>query len=121
MGLLKHLLFWPVTGPRWLVGFSLDQVDGAARRELTDDTPVKEELLELHLRFEVGEIDDEEYEEREAELMARLRETRRWREELGMQAPWKPLGSGKTKVEASDAPEPGEPGTNAAQGDEPEP
>lgn len=97
MGILKHLLLWPVTGPRWLAGFSLEQVEGAVRRELTDDTPVKEELLELQLRLELGEIDDEEYDEREAALMRRLQETRRWREEFGMQAPWKPLGSGTPK------------------------
>jgi hypothetical protein len=95
VGIFKHLLFWPVTGPLWMARFSLEQVDGAARRELTDDAPVKEDLLELQLLLELGEIDEEEYLAREAALMARLRETRRRREELGMQAPWRPLGGGK--------------------------
>jgi|GEM_PF-402561 len=84
MGLLKHLLFWPVTGPEFLVRFSLDKVEETVRRELTDDQSVKEDLLALQMRLELGEIDDAEYVELEAELMDRLREVRRWREELGM-------------------------------------
>ncbi|MET0399547.1 MAG: gas vesicle protein GvpG [Longimicrobiaceae bacterium] len=84
MGLLKHLLFWPVTGPEFLVKFSLGKVEETMRRELTDDQSVKEDLLALQMRLELGEIDDAEYVEREAELMRRLREVREWREELGM-------------------------------------
>lgn len=106
MGILRHLLFWPVTGPLWATRFSLEQVDGAVRRELTDDAPVKEDLLELQLLLELGEIDEEEYDAREAELMARLRETRRWREEFGMQPEWRPLGSGGTGGEAGGGTDP---------------
>ena len=84
MGLLKHLLFWPVTGPEFLVKFSLGKVEETMRQELTDDQSVKEDLLALQMQLELGEIDDEEYVEREAELMLRLREVRQWREEFGM-------------------------------------
>lgn len=84
MGLLKHLLFWPVTGPQFLVEFSLDKVQGAVREQLTDDQSVKEELMALQMRLELGEIDDEEYVAGEAQLMARLREVRQWREQFGM-------------------------------------
>jgi len=84
MGLLKHLLFWPVTGPKFLIDFSMDKVNGVVRDELTDDTPVKAELLELQLQLELGDIDDEQYIAREAVLMQRLREIRDWREKLGM-------------------------------------
>ncbi len=84
MGLLKHLLFWPVTGPEFLVKFSLGKVEETMRRELTDDQSVKEDLLALQMRLELGEIDDAEYVEQEAELMLRLREVRQWREEFGM-------------------------------------
>lgn len=84
MGLLKHLLFWPVTGPEFLVKFSLDKVQGAVREQLTDDQSVKEDLMALQMRLELGEIDDEEYVALEAQLMARLRDVRRWREEFGM-------------------------------------
>ena len=84
MGFLKHLLFWPVTGPAFLARFSLEKVQGVVRDELTDDARVKEGLLDLQLRLELGEIDDDEYVREEARLMEELRQIRRWREEFGM-------------------------------------
>ena len=84
MGLLKHLLFWPVTGPQFLTEFSLEKVNEVVRDNLTDDTPVKEELLMLQLKLESGEIDDDEYVREEARLMAALRDVRYWREQYGM-------------------------------------
>ena len=84
MGILKHLLFWPVTGPLFLARFSLDKVEGVVRDELTDDQRINAELLELQLQLELGDIDDDEYVAREAELMAQLREVRYWREQYGL-------------------------------------
>jgi hypothetical protein len=84
MGLLKHLLFWPVTGPKFLIDFSLGKVEGVVSEELTDDGAVKADLMELQLLLEMGDIDDDEYIRREQELMQRLREIREWREEFGM-------------------------------------
>ena len=84
MGLLKHLLFWPVTGPKYLTEFSLEKVGEVVRDNLTDDTPIKEELLILQLKLESGEIDDDEYVREEARLMAALRDVRHWREQYGM-------------------------------------
>jgi hypothetical protein len=107
MGLFKHLLFWPVTGPMFLTRFALDKVHGAVRQELTDDTPLKEELLQLQFMLELGDIDEEEYERREAEIMERLREVRRWREELGMASPGGPVrvaGSGSVHRESAGEP-----------------
>jgi hypothetical protein len=84
MGILKHLLFWPVTGPLFLADFSLGKVQGVVREELTDDTRIKAELMELQLQLELGDIDDEEYVRQEAALMQQLREVRHWREQFGM-------------------------------------
>ncbi len=84
MGLLKHLLFWPVTGPTFLARFSMEKVEEVVRQELTDDERIKEELLALQMQLELDEIDDQEYVAREAELMRQLREVREWREEFGM-------------------------------------
>jgi hypothetical protein len=103
MGLLKHLLFWPVTGPEFLVKFSLGKVEETVRRELTDDQSVKEDLLALQMQLELGEIDDAEYVEREAELMRRLREVRQWREELGMGIAGGPVRVARSEV--ADPPE----------------
>lgn len=91
MGLLKHLLFWPATAPAYLTRFSLGKVRDAVHRELTDDSAVKEALLELQLELEVGDIDEAEYDRREAELMQRFRDVRRWRERLGMSTPGGPV------------------------------
>ena len=104
MGILKHLLFWPVTGPSALVRFSLRQVENTAHRELADEGRVKEDLIELHLLLELGEIDEEEYRVREAAAMERLREARAWQERLGMATPWAPIefsGSERTGEEDS--------------------
>lgn len=61
----------------------MSQVQNVVEEELTDDTPVKQELMELQMQLELGDITDDEYVEREAALMARLREVRAWRERLG--------------------------------------
>lgn len=82
--LLKHALFWPVTGPTFLARFSIEKIYETVRQELTDDARVKEELLALQLEWELGQIDEAEYARREAALLARLREVQRWREEFGM-------------------------------------
>lgn len=91
MGLLKHLLSWPVTAPLALAEFSIRQIERVATSELTDDTAVKEELMLLHMELEAGEIGAEEHGRREAELMQRLRDAREWRTKLGMEEEWTPL------------------------------
>ncbi len=100
MGLLKHLLFWPVTGPQFLVEFSLGKVQDTAREQLVDDQAVKEDLLALQMRLELGEIDDAEYGALEAVLMRRLRDVRHWREQFGMGT-----SGGPVQVARGEAPE----------------
>src|SRR5688500_2758352 len=102
MGILKHLLFWPVTGPKFLIDFAVGQVEGVVKENLTDDSEVKAELLELQLLLELGDIDDEEYVRREAALMYRFREIRDWRERFGMG-----VSGGPVRVQ-SQKPEPAE-------------
>ena len=84
MGLLTHLLFWPVTGPVAGIKWTLGKVQRVVEEELVDDTPVKQDLMELNMRLELGDIDDAEYAAEEAKLMTRLREIRQWREHFGM-------------------------------------
>ena len=83
MGLLTNILFFPVTGPVAGIRWTLGKVQRVVEDELTDDTPVKQELMELQMLLELGDIDDDEYVRREAEIMQRLREVRAWRERLG--------------------------------------
>jgi hypothetical protein len=83
MGLLTNVLFFPVTGPVAGIKWALGKVQAVVEEELTDDSSVKRELMELQMLLELGDIDDGEYVRREAVLMQRLREVREWRERLG--------------------------------------
>jgi Gas vesicle protein G len=82
VGLLAKLLFFPVAGPVAGIRWTLGQVQRVAEQELTDDTKIKNDLMELQLRLELGEIDEVEYGKAEAVLMQQLREVREWRERL---------------------------------------
>lgn len=84
MGLLSSILLAPFTGPIDGALWTMEKVQRVVEEQLTDDTPIKEELMQLQLQLESGEIDDDEYVEREADVMHRLREVRSWREKLGM-------------------------------------
>ena len=84
MGLLAKLLTFPVSGPVAGIRWSLEMVERTAREELTDDTAIKQELMELQLALESGEIDEAAYLARETELMLKLRDVRYWREQFGM-------------------------------------
>ena len=83
MGLLTHILFFPVTGPAAGIRWALGKVQAVVEEELTDDSSVRQQLMELQMLVELGDIDDAEYVRREAVLMQRLREVREWRERLG--------------------------------------
>ena len=100
MGLISNLLFFPVTGPVAGIRWTLGQVQRVVEEELTDDTTVKQELMELQMQLELGDIDDAEYLVREGELMRRLREVREWRERLG-----KSVSGGPVRVAPSAAPD----------------
>jgi hypothetical protein len=101
MGLLKHLLFWPVTGPSFLIRFSLQRIHGIVQEELTDDTRIKAELMELQLALELGDIDEAMYRAREAELLEQLRDIRERREQLGLG-----VSGGIVRVRPADTAEP---------------
>jgi hypothetical protein len=98
MGLITNLLFFPITGPIAGIRWTLGKVQHVAEEQLTDDTAVKQELMELQMRLELGDIDDAGYLRREAELMQRLREIREWRERLG-----RPTAGGPVRVARDDA------------------
>ena len=69
MFLIDDLLLAPVNGFK----FILSQVQKMADQELNDDSVIKDQLLELQMRYELEEISDEDFKAREAELFARLR------------------------------------------------
>lgn len=79
--MLFKLLGLPISAPVAGIRFCLDQLVEMAEQELTDDTPVREELLLLTLRLEEGEITDDAYAVEEARLMRQLREIRAYKEQ----------------------------------------
>jgi len=70
MLLIDDLLLSPISGFK----FILRTLARAAEEQYTDDTPIKERLLELQTLLEEGEISEEEYVEQEREVLAQLRE-----------------------------------------------
>lgn len=101
MGLLTSILTFPVSGPIAGIKWSLRQVQRVVDEELTDDTPIKQQLMELQLQLEMGEIDDDQYRARESDLMARLREVREWRERLGQETSGGPVRVSKDETDES--------------------
>ena len=69
MFLIDDLLLAPVSGFKFILG----QIQKMADQELNDDSVIKDQLLELQMRYELEEISEEDFKAREAELFARLR------------------------------------------------
>jgi hypothetical protein len=91
MGLLSNILLFPISGPVAGIKWSLRKVAQVVDEELTDDTAIKNELMELQMKLELGDITDDEYVAREADIMKRLREVREWKERLGKAVPGGPV------------------------------
>ncbi|HYN21534.1 MAG TPA: gas vesicle protein GvpG [Thermoanaerobaculia bacterium] len=66
------------------IRFVLDKIATAVDQEMNDEGRLREELLAAQMRYELGEISDEEFTAFEDDVLARLREIReREREEAG--------------------------------------
>jgi hypothetical protein len=88
MFLLDSLM---ISGIRWV----LETTATAAEAEMNDDSVLREQLLEAEMRREMGEISDEQFQETEADLLARMREIKERREGAG------PLGFGAQPLETT--------------------
>ena len=84
--MLFKLLGLPLTLPAAGMKFIFQQVADLADHELYDESVVHEQLLLLQVQLEEGDLDDDEYVEREAELMTRLREIKARKRALQEQA-----------------------------------
>ena len=82
MLIIDRVLLLPITGPIAGIRWCMKQVVNMAEHELMDDGAVKDELLELQMALETGDISEEDYTAREAVLMRRLREIREYRARL---------------------------------------
>jgi hypothetical protein len=83
--ILDDILLLPIKGP--LAGFRwiMTTIQKMADEELMDDQPWKERLIELQMKLEVGEINEEDYTREEAIVFQALRDIRARREELARQ------------------------------------
>jgi hypothetical protein len=71
---LFKLLGAPITLPIAGMKFVFKQVADLADQELNDEGTLREQLLLLHVQLEEGDIDEDDYAEQEAVLLARMRE-----------------------------------------------
>jgi hypothetical protein len=58
------------------LGFVFDKIASAADAERDDAASIKEEILALQMRLELGEISDEDFAAEERDLLDRLRAAR---------------------------------------------
>ena len=63
--------------------FVFDKIAAAVDTELNDDTALREQLLAAQMRMELGEMTQAEFDELEADILARLREIRDRRQGAG--------------------------------------
>lgn len=68
MFLIDDIILSPLKGLVWLS----EKINDMAQRETSDEGLVKERLMELQLRFELDEIDEETYTKQEKELLDQL-------------------------------------------------
>ena len=91
-----------MTAPAAGIRYCLEKVVEFAEQQMTDDEPVREELMALALELEEGRIGEAEHAEREKALLARLREIRE--RQLGEQAAGlEKVASGEMKVTGVEA------------------
>jgi hypothetical protein len=74
--MLFKLLGAPFSLPGAGLKFIFNQLAELADQELDDESLLREDLLLLQVQYEEGDVDDDEYVEREAALMIRLREVK---------------------------------------------
>ena len=68
MFILDDILLAPIKGLAWIA----EKIDEVAADELSDEGKLMDKLMELQLRFELDEIDEDEYNKLEAELLERM-------------------------------------------------
>ena len=75
--LLTDILTLPILGAPRMVHWIAKKIAETAEQEEKDEGKLQGELLELQMRYELGEIDDDEYAEQETAILDRLSAIRR--------------------------------------------
>ncbi len=95
MFLIDDLLLSPISGFQ----FIMRTLARAAEEQYTDDTPIKERLLELQTLLEEGEITEEQYVEEERLVLAELREIQNRRMQMAGISPEEAERMGRPMLE----------------------
>jgi len=72
MFLIDDILLAPLKG----IIFIGKKINDVIEKEMSDEGAIKERLMSLQLKFEMDEIDEEEYDKREDELLKLLEKIR---------------------------------------------
>jgi hypothetical protein len=76
MFLLDDLLLAPVNGVIWLA----EKIKEAADHEFSDPGVLKQKLMDLQMMLELKQISEDDFRQRESELLARLEEVTKEKE-----------------------------------------
>ena len=76
MGLLMDLLTFPVTGPIKGLVWIAETIQDEAEKQFFSEEAIRAQLMELEMKFELGEISEEAYTEAETVLLQRLKAAR---------------------------------------------
>ena len=79
--LLRGVLTMPVLGVRRLVHWRAEEIAEEVERQELDEVGLQGQLLELQMRQELGEMDDEQYMTQEKALLDRLSLIRKVKEQ----------------------------------------
>lgn len=71
-----------ILSPFKLVHWLADKLHEAAENELTDESKIREKILELQMSHELGEISDEEFRKKETKLVHRLEAVREYKKKI---------------------------------------
>jgi hypothetical protein len=81
MGLLSDVLLFPITGPARGLYFIFEQIKEQVDEELQNESiRIEDELMNLGMRYELGEISEQDYADQETALLERLNELRKEQE-----------------------------------------
>ena len=79
MGWLSNVLTFPVSLPVDAALWTARKLAERAEEVYYDEAPIRAALMELEMKLDLGEIDEESFEEEETMLLQRLKEIREYK------------------------------------------
>ena len=79
MGWLSKVLTFPVSLPMDAALWTARKLAERAEDVYYDDAPIRSALMELEMKLDLGEIDEETFEQEETQLLQRLKEVREYK------------------------------------------